>query len=460
MATTVVKTIGSTGDYTTIAAWVAAIPANLVAANEIWRGELLNELFSVAGEVFNIAGKTVDSTRYIELTTADGCSVFDDVNVRLNPLGKSPTSGARIVCTAGAGYMARCSVAYTRLSKLHMVSNLASGLVTSGLNMDINRIFAWSKSVVGGQGSLTMENGGVVRNSVIVHNGAVAGNPVARLLYGASAYNCTFIGTGTAKTAGISTQYGSTPAVFKNCYIRGAVSPIVDATIASTKINCFADTVVSGYGLAAYSTSTFYDVTLNAEDFRLVSGSALIDAGATEATYAASDISGLARVATYDVGAWEFESAGGSDATISATTSLPSFSGSAHVSPVASCTATTALPVFSGVLSSGEASFTTDASTTLPTFSGSVTGDTSSARITISDLKDLTTGTLRANETGITAIVNNITTGALVAMLPGQTSSAGGDISLVHISFVAGTQYRVTIILSDGSEGTWKYTAA
>jgi len=82
------------------------------------------------------------------------------------------------------------------------------------------------------------------------------------------------------------------------------------------------------------------------------------------------------------------------------------------------------------------------------------------AAITITDLKDLTTGTLRASESGITAIINNVTTGALVVKLTGLTSTAGGDMTISDAALAAATQYRVTIILSDGSEGTWKYTAA
>lgn len=85
---------------------------------------------------------------------------------------------------------------------------------------------------------------------------------------------------------------------------------------------------------------------------------------------------------------------------------------------------------------------------------------TSPPTITITDLKDLTTGTLRANETDVTAIINNVTTGALVVKLTGLTSTAGGDMSISDASMAASTQYRVTIILSDGSEGTGKYTAA
>lgn len=133
--------------------------------------------------------------------------------------------------------------------------------------------------------------------------------------------------------------------------------------------------------------------------------------------------------------------AGPATFSFSTTTALPTFSGSASVagaSPVASFTTTTALPVFSG--------------------SASVAG--AGATITINDLRDLTTGTLRVSETGLTAIINNISTGALVVLLTGQILTAGGDLILTHASLVPGTWYRVTVILSDGSEGTWKYQAA
>jgi hypothetical protein len=80
--------------------------------------------------------------------------------------------------------------------------------------------------------------------------------------------------------------------------------------------------------------------------------------------------------------------------------------------------------------------------------------------ITIPDIKDLTTGGLRPNETGITVIVNDKTTGALVVKLTGQTTDASGDCVISSASITAAVQYRCTTILSDGSEGTWLYTAA
>lgn len=174
-------------------------------------------------------------------------------------------------------------------------------------------------------------------------------------------------------------------------------------------------------------------------------------------------------------------SGGGASVETTATTALPTFSGSISVSPEVATGATIAMPTFSGSITSGDFSVEFDftpplpgfsgsisvspsvsATTTvsLPAFSGSITIATGGATITITDLKDLTTGTLRASESGVTAIISDISTGELVAKLTGQTSTAGGDVALSHASLAAATEYRVTIILGDGSEGTWKYTAA
>ncbi len=164
------------------------------------------------------------------------------------------------------------------------------------------------------------------------------------------------------------------------------------------------------------------------------------------------------------LGASRFDPVGGGSSgasfETSVTLSLPAFAGSASVTPVTSFAVTSGTPVFSGSASAGAPSFSFDVTPALPAPLGSFTGDTSSGTISITDLRDLTTGNLRVSETGITVIVNNISTGALVALLTGQTSTAGGDMSLSHASIIAGTQYRVTVILPDGSEGTWKYTAA
>ena len=82
-----------------------------------------------------------------------------------------------------------------------------------------------------------------------------------------------------------------------------------------------------------------------------------------------------------------------------------------------------------------------------------------SGTITLPALKDWGTGNLKANESGVTIIINNASTGALVNLLTGQTANASGVLPALT-GLVSGTAYRVTTILADGSEGTWKYTAS
>lgn len=113
-------------------------------------------------------------------------------------------------------------------------------------------------------------------------------------------------------------------------------------------------------------------------------------------------------------------------------------------------------------------SFTINASAHLVTVASSQQVNTASAAaiqqsgngtITLPALKDWGTGNLKASETGVTIIINNATTGVLVALLTGQTANASGVLPTLT-GLVSGTAYRVTTILADGSEGTWKYTAS
>lgn len=94
MATTVVKRIQATGgDYTTPVAWEAAIPADLTAIDEHWRGEMADEVFTGTFTILTIDGHVVDATRYIELTSR--------ANSGFHPFLKG--SGPVIRATSGGG---------------------------------------------------------------------------------------------------------------------------------------------------------------------------------------------------------------------------------------------------------------------------------------------------------------------------------------------------------------------
>ena len=61
MATTVVKTIGTGGDYSTLQSWEDACPADLVSADQIWQGRVKNQEFSSASSLLNVKNPTTQT---------------------------------------------------------------------------------------------------------------------------------------------------------------------------------------------------------------------------------------------------------------------------------------------------------------------------------------------------------------------------------------------------------------
>lgn len=516
MATTVVKTIGSTGDYSTIAAWIAAIPSNLVTVDEIWRGELLNEEFSAASEMFNIAGKTTDATRYIELTAAAGCSFLDSPTVRDTPLRYNASFGARVIRTSTYGYTGQISVPHTKISRLQIV-NASSGTnagaalyatATAG-GIDIDLCVLESSSKLTGIGSLYLGYASKIRNSLVVQRDTAVSSIIARLYQGASAYGVTFAATNAVVSVGVQCDYGS-PAM-KNCYIGSAVAPVGGGVVPTTT-NCFSDATASGFSVASFSDATFYSVVDATRDLRSASGSLLIDSGVEDLTNSPTDITGTPRTSPADVGAWEYVDVGGSNAqptfpgpnignqtgivgvallandvsskfsdtdalTFSAIGTWPPgvtvssagvVSGTPTTDGVYSGLAVRATDTASQPIDSDTFSFTISAASHLITASNSQQVNTASTAsiqqsgagtITLPALGDWGTGNLKPNETGVRIIVNNEASGVLAVMLTNQTADASAVLPMIS-GLVSGTDYRITTILADGSEGTWVYTAS
>ena len=139
----------------------------------------------------------------------------------------------------------------------------------------------------------------------------------------------------------------------------------------------------------------------------------------------------------FDGGVVQVDAAAGASCVFSVTTADAVFNGSASSTPVASFNVTTA-----------------DA-----TFDGSASGSPATGTITTPALKN-NTGTVLASETGVTAYVYTPSTGELVVKLTGETTDGSGVLALTDASIVAGTQYRVVIVLGSGAEGMDKLTAS
>ena len=312
MATIIESTIGTGGAYATPAAWFAAAPASFVAADQVWRGLLLNEEF-VSTSTFTMGGKTTDATHYFELTTAPSASFKDHASKATNALRYDASKGAAIRCTSSNATI-NVAQSYTRISNIQVINTNTGAtaqpaLYTNGVGTNItvdSCIFeSWGvNSAIKGTLRMTLA-GSVLKNSAVVQNKADATAIIAALALGISVHNCTLVAVGGVNlTVGVAS--GSTPATFKNVYIGGVVSP-EDGAFVATKTNCYSNATATGYSVAEFSTNTFQNVTAGTYDLRLASGSPLVDAGATDAANAATDILGTSRLAgvAYDVGAWE-----------------------------------------------------------------------------------------------------------------------------------------------------------
>ena len=317
MTTLVKKTIGSTGDYATLAAWLAAIPSDLVAADQAWQGACQKQTFTLSSQL-NITGKNTDPTRYIELTADTNCSFADDSS---NPLRYDATKGAAI--QGNVPYVGQISVGIdnVRINRLQFSggTSVSSCIATSGdRTIDINQCILQSAK------STTINitgSGAKIRNSLLIARGTTGFTCVyiAIMDTGASAYGCTFVSPSDKsdlQLALLEASYGT--AKFENCvFCSGNTATTFRGGSGGTQtyINCKSNgsSLPTGVTSCTYDTSLFANITDATANFKPVSGSALIDAGVSNADIVANcatDIFGTGRPAggAYDVGAYEFVS--------------------------------------------------------------------------------------------------------------------------------------------------------
>lgn len=465
MATTVVKTIGTGGDYSTLQAWEDACPANLVTADQIWRGEVKNQAFVSSSSMLIISGTTVDSTHYVELTTEAGASFVDNASVRTNALRFNSANGASIEVTDAYAYLINVNQNYTKISKLQLLNSYSSGaagsyaalnLVSGPTGCDINQCIIEGFTAGAESGPLNIYGANTVRNSLIINRRTSGTSGTVTLSGGAAAYNCTFISCGAS--GGITTYYGAT---VQNCYLGGNTTVYIHSAATATNCKTSVASPPSGWTVAAFDTANFSNVTPGSHDLRLVTGSALIDAGTTDSTNAPVDVSGLTRTGSWDVGAWEYSASSGNGTGTGAPAALsltaPAATGSGTVSGTgagAPASLTLTVPAATGA---GTSSGTDGTGSGAPIAmsmaapSASAAGTTSGSGTLVTPVLKNNTGTILASETGITVNVYNATTGALVLHKTGQTSDGSGVVTVIDAALTPATTYAYEVVLSGGA---------
>lgn len=326
-----------------------------------------------------------------------------------------------------------------------------------------------------------------IRNSLVVYRGANVNQPI---IYGegaANIVNVTAVSLNTTVNVGITLEY-STTAVVKNCYVGGATTPRGGgATV--TPVTCASQVAATGFAAVPLSTATFQSVADSTRDFRLASGSSLIDAGTNDATYSPYDILGRTKSGTTDIGAWESSGGGGGGDT-----TAPTLTGSITFASITTTSYTASWPAGSDNIAvtgyryringgswvdmgttrtaniTGRTAGSTDsweiqaydaAGNYSTALTGSVTlNSAAQGTISLPAVRDWSTGALKTGAT-YTADVYDRSTGSLVVRKTGLTTHASAATgSFADALIVAGTTYRVVTEFADGSLGVWNYTAS
>lgn len=350
MTTTITKSIGTNArDYSTLQSWQDAGPADLVAVDQVWKGEAYNdsEFLSSGTVALDFVGPIEDATRYQWLTVAAGHSFRDNANKLTNALRYNQANGVGIRVTGTYSILVVGSY-FTKMDRVQLYYNSTYGsnyyLPVSFVGGVIDGVL-FQQDRGGGQG-FRMAGSGKVINSAFVHKGT-AGNLVA-LGSTASLLNCTLLRPTDLPSGGEAiVTYFADSVTIKNCAVFGPFSSFFPDTSvsAASDYNATSHTSAPGvHSLANLTTTSQFENTLNAShDPRVKSSNGLV-AGVRDASNTNDlDIIGQARSTTVPtIGAWEYVEAGGSEieADLSQTLENSTLASSATVAVVASAAQT------------------------------------------------------------------------------------------------------------------------
>ena len=317
MPTTVTKSIRTdgAGDYTTLQTWDDAAPANLVTADQIWRGEctVATDEFVTVGATLTVSGSTTDATRYKELTTGAGASFRDHASVQTNALKYNASNGVGIRSSEQYASTISVSEANFHMSKLqvqHNVVTQANRALFSGANTTVLDGCIFEN--LANSGAIRLDGTGTVSDCLMIKRISGTG-PLLTTINGAAFINCTFVqpdDLATMPTNLLDCRYSTHN--FKNCAIfAGDSTKAIGGNTSFT--TCYTDvTGTTGLTQVTYANQ-FQNINDATRDFRLKSGADCINNGTTDSTNAPIDIAGTARPSgsAYDVGCWEFVAAAG-----------------------------------------------------------------------------------------------------------------------------------------------------
>ena len=302
MATEVIKTIrASGGDYTTLSAWEAALPASLVTADEQHTAVCYNDWPSGLADPVVIAGSVVDATRFIKITVAEGHRHDGTGNhTGFYLKGNKGANSGFFQNTVSYTQVEWLDVEHTRNSNYaRAIYSLAPygsaknciGKVQNSTNNTIECI-SWASN------SNTESTWPLVVNCVALNGycGFRDGNDAARLR--AKYYNCTAANCNTGFPG-----HATIPGTAINCVAHDCTTGFTTGWQAASGYNAASDTTATtlfSNSVSGIVDADFVDAT--GGDFHLASGSALIGVGTNLYSLFTDDIDGDIRPSS---GAWD-----------------------------------------------------------------------------------------------------------------------------------------------------------
>ena len=437
MPITVTKTIGATGrDYATINDFFAAIPADLVALDELWEGVIYPDsgnTITAPGGGFVLGARTTDVTRCVRLKCAAGASFKDHANKLTNALRANSSNG--ILLTKSSYGQTMSIGADLELIGLQ-IEHTATG---SGVNV-----------------AVTYDKRLTLRDSIIQSvdrcmNGMVAGSEPRlynSLLISSLSGGCRSAGggtvTGIAKgctfvanaSAGYPIRMEWRPVLIKDCaYFGMSAAPYgtsyTGSTNNATDQTSFPAGVTGTHSLTQANQFEVVNFAGGTNDFRVKAGSDLIGAGVADADIS-TDIIGTTRADPPTIGAWDYAAAApvSIEGTASITEGADAASSSGSVGDAGAGGTAAIIDGADNVTSSGS----------IGVVGGTVT----------SDVFRNNTASPLANTTISKVVLIKVSDLSAISFLY-QTTGADGTLAITSPAIVAGTPY---LLVSSNADGT------
>lgn len=327
MATT--NSIGtSSRDYSTITAWIAAVPSTPTGG---YIGECYNDSeFTQATETYPITlTKTTSSGNNVILRTASGQSFKDNASVQTNALKYNQSNGVGVKNTTSYKTMLVNLNQFTDVQYIQFLDNPAkndravwrlgvgAGTYTADHPTFDGCLFETNITGTDFGNAIVYNQAGIMKNCLLIRKTGSSNTGVESGYIGSSTpemQNCTIVRTSNLAAGGTCWTIKGGTLTIKNCAWFGwQTERSASPGGTHTGNNNSSDLAIS-FGSSNQASKTyanqFESTTAAASDFRAKSGADLLDNG-TSSGVPSTDIAGTSRPSgsAYDIGCWELVAA-------------------------------------------------------------------------------------------------------------------------------------------------------